>query len=411
MASIRDVWTPGVEFVAGDERRILMLSMREVADLVGYCALYEFEDVTQAVTGAGIARPVGLGRLDFARQVYKLARYGTGSRRLASWVRPPLGAFRLTESYDLFMPVFNHPYELFALNEVKGWRERCRFAACYIGEVWEHQLPLYLLELLKGFDHVFIGVEASTATVAAICGRPCSYLPMGVDALLFCPYPDPSPRSIGLCGIGRRSPVTHAALLDLARRTGFFYYYDTLQSKPRGKLAKQLTFRVSNPREHRLLLANLLKRSRYFIANRAWVDQPGLTRGRDEIAARFYEGAAAGAIMLGEPPESDAFRSQFGWTDAVVRMPFHSAGVADLIAELDADPERTSRIRRDNVVNALLRHDWVHRLRRVFEVAGISTPEPMLAREARLRQLADEIRLTPLETLEQPPQRLAPPRA
>jgi glycosyl transferase family 1 len=377
--------------VPGRSGRILLLSMRQVANLVGYCALYEFEDVVADLMGAEIAGPTSLDSLEFSRRVYKLVRYLSRSARVAGLLRPRMGELALSGDCDLFFPVFNHAHELFALHAFRGWRDRSRFAACYIGEAWDHQLPVYLLELLKDFDHVFVGVKSSADAVARICGRPCTFLPMGVDALEFCPHPAAPARLIDVCGIGRRSPVTHEALLDFARRTGRFYYYDTLQSMPRGKLAKQLTFRVSNAREHRMLLANILKRSRYFIANRAWVDAPGVTRGRDEIAARFYEGAAGGAILLGEPPDNEDFRTQFGWTDSVIRMPFDAPHVAEVIAELDADPARSARIRQDNVVNALLRHDWVYRLRQVLEVAGLAPSKRVLGREAHLAALAKEI--------------------
>jgi hypothetical protein len=212
-------------------------------------------------------------------------------------------------------------------------------------------------------------------------------MPQGVDALRFCPWPDPPVRSIDVCNIGRRSPVTHGKLLEHARQGRIFYYYDTI--KP---AAKQVTFHVSSGPEHRLLLANLLKRSRYFIANRSRANQPELTRGRDEIAGRFFEGAASGTIVLGDPPNIDEFRSRFDWPDAVIPMPFDAPEVAIRIEELDADPSRQARIRKDNVANALLRHDWVHRLRTILESVGVGPPPRMLAREARLRSLADEVR-------------------
>ncbi len=277
------------------------------------------------------------------------------------------------------------------LNAIDGWRRRCGFAVCYLGEAWEHLLPVYLLELLRDFDHVFVGVRGASESIARITGRPCSYLPMGVDTLGFCPFPRRPARTIDVCGLGRRSVVTHAALLDLAQRTGFFYYYDTIRSNPYRGLSAQMTFRVSDHREHRLLLANLLKRSRYFIVNRAWADEPVRTRGRDEIAARFYEGAAAGAVLLGNPPDTEDFRAQFGWPDAVVPIPFDAPNVAEVIAELDADPVRTADIRKANVANALLRHDWAYRLRAVLQAAGLPPTRRMLARESRLAQLAAEV--------------------
>jgi hypothetical protein len=208
-----------------------------------------------------------------------------------------------------------------------------------------------------------------------------------VDALRFCPWPDPPPRTIDVCNIGRRSPVTHEKLLESARQGRMFYYSDTI--KP---AASQVTFHVSSGPEHRFLLANLLKRSRYFIANRARANQPEMIRGRDEIAGRFFEGAAAGAIVLGDPPAIEEFRKRFDWTDAVVPMPFDAPDVMKRIEELDADPARQARIRKDNVANALLRHDWVHRLRTILESVGVSPPPRMLEREARLRSLADAVR-------------------
>jgi hypothetical protein len=218
---------------------------------------------------------------------------------------------------------------------------------------------------------------------------------MAVDTLRFRPRAD-SPRAIDVCGVGRRSKVTHAALVRLAQTEGLFYFYDTIAQAPigRGQL-KQVTFQVTDHREHRLLFSNLLKRSRYFIANRAYADQPSRTGGVDEIAARFYEGAAAGAIMIGEPPQSDDFRDQFGWPDSVVRMPFDAPDVGELIRQLDADPERTARARKHNVANALRRHDWVYRLRTVLETLGLPAPGPLVAREETLRALAAETEATP----------------
>jgi Glycosyl transferases group 1 len=386
-----------VSFDSNGDGTVLLYSMRQVADLVGYVALYEFEDLIAELTNARVARLASLQDMDLSRRVFRLARAMTGSSRLAESIWPATGRVTLSATYDVFLPIFNHPHELFALHAIRRWRERCRFAACYLCEAWEGQLPFYLLELLRDFDHVFVGVLSSVEKVAAITGRPCTYLPMGVDALTFCPYPSLPARSIDVCGIGRRSPVTHQALLDLAREQNLFYYYDTIQSAVTlDGVRKHVMFCVSNPREHRMLLASLLKRTRYFIANRAWADQPALTRGKDEIAARFYEGAAAGTIMLGDPPNSDDFRNQFDWQDPVIPMPFDAPKVASVIAELDADQARSARIRRDSVVNALLKHDWVYRLRVLLGVAGVRPTDAMLAREASLRGLADDIARMPM---------------
>jgi hypothetical protein len=377
---------PGARFVPGHGGDVLLLSMRRVADVVAFCLQYEFEDVVAETTGADRVDVGDRAALERGRRAYKLARLGSGSRRLARACAPRPSTVTLERDYELFLPVFNHAHELYALATVPGWRRRCRRAACFINEVWTHELPKYLLELLADFDHVFLGVRHSVEEVARVVGRPCTYLPLAVDVLRFAPPPGKPPRPIDVCNIGRRSAVTHAALLELAREDRLFYYYDTVAATGAG--LKQRTFRVDDPREHRLLLASLLRRSRYYIANRGRVNEPEFTRGRDEISGRFYEGAAAGAVMLGEAPRTEEFERQFGWPDAVIPLPFDSPDVGRILAALDEDAGRLARIRRDNVREAALRHDWVHRMGAIFETVGLEPTAGMRAREARLLSLA-----------------------
>jgi hypothetical protein len=386
MHSTSDARPAGARLVPGAGGSVLLLSMRRLADVVAFCLQYELEDVVAEVTGADRVEVGDRGALERSRRAYKLVRLATGSRRLARAGAPRASTVKLERDYELFFPVFNHVHELFALATVPDWRRRCRRAACFINELWPHLLPGYLLELLAEFDHVFLGVRHPIAEVERIVGRPCHYLPLAVDVLRFTPLPDGPARTIDVCNIGRRSPVTHEALLRLARERGLFYYYDTVAASGAG--GKQRTFRVDDAGEHRLLLASLLQRSRYFIANRGRVNEPEFTQGRDEISGRFYEGAAAGTVLLGEPPGTEEFARQFDWPDAVIPLPFDSPAVAGVLAALDRDPERLARIRRENARQAALRHDWVHRLRAVFATLGLPPTEAMLAREQRLQALA-----------------------
>lgn len=239
---------------------VLQLSMRSVHDLVAYCGLYEFEDVVADVTAADRIELLDYETVESVRRAYKLGRLMTGSRRLATALTPRLRAPRLTRDYELFFPIFNDPFELFALAAVPDWRSRCRVAACFVCELWLNNLPEFLLELLSEFDYVFTGMQNPVARVTRIIGKPCTYIPLAVDVLRFAPSSN-SPRVIDICYLGRRSPVTHEALLKLAGQRRIFYYHDTVRSSGHDK--RQVTFHVSNAREHRLLLANVLQRSRY----------------------------------------------------------------------------------------------------------------------------------------------------
>jgi len=145
-----------------------------------------------------------------------------------------------------------------------------------------------------------------------------------------------------------------------------------------------------------------LGRSRYFIANRAVIDQPELTGMQQEISGRYYEGAAAGAVMVGFPPDTEEFRRQFFWDGAIIPVPFQAPHIGSILAELDRDPARLARIRKSNVVNALRHHDWVYRLRSMFETLGVAPTAGLVAREQKLWALAEEIEGQPGVGLAQP---------
>ena len=375
----------GVRLVEGGGD-VLLLSMRRIHDLVAFALPYELEDVIAEVTGADRVEPAAEAALELSRRMYKLFRYTSRSERLAGALALPPPTVRLSRDYQLFLPVFNHPHELYALASVPGWRDRCRKAACFVSELWGDELPRYLIELLAQFDHVFVGTRSGIQKVSDMLGRPCSYLPLAVDVVRFSPFPDFPERVIDVCNIGRRSASTHQALLELARQRRIFYFHDTVAAS--GKGAKQRTFHIEDPATHRQLLANLLRRSRTFIANRSRANEPEYTKGRDEISSRYYEGAAAGTVMLGDAPRTEEFRRQFDWPDAVVHMPFDAPQAARLLEELEADPARIERIGRENARHAALRHDWVYRLGTIFETLGLSPTEGMKSRAAALQAIA-----------------------
>ena len=55
-----------------------------------------------------------------------------------------------------------------------------------------------------------------------------------------------------------------------------------------------------------------------------------------------------------------------------------------ILARLDAEPERLASARRNNIIHAALRHDWLHRLRTVFDTFHLAPTPAMLQRQQRL---------------------------
>jgi len=355
-----------------DRPRILILSMRNLTTHASRCATYEFEDTISACDAVDVVAPV------------RTPSPGRISRRLQRSVGRPdwtvTASVPLEPEYDLLLATFQEPSDLEYFARLRGIRERCRRTACMLQEVWASQMDQWRphLRALSEFDVLFTPLASSTSTLSELSGRPCHFVIGAADALRFCPYPGPPDRSIDVYSMGRRSKAVHRALLDLADAGTYFYLYDTVAN-----------FSVMNPAEHRALLRNFVKRTRYFLAYPAKFDSPEETHGQQEVGLRHFEGAAGGAVMLGSPPRCQAYEDHFDWPDAVVPVSTSEpSDIREVIAELDRQPERVERIRRNNIVNALLRHDWVYRWRQMLDVIGLAPSEGMSVREAQLKRLA-----------------------
>jgi spore maturation protein CgeB len=240
------------------------------------------------------------------------------------------------------------------------------------------------LHILKRFDHVIVGFKGSVDAISKVIGRHCHFLPYGVDAIRFSPYPNPPSRVIDIYSLGRRLDDIHKALLNFTAERNMFYVYETLQAG-----AENL---VSNHRQHRDLLANQLKRSRYFLVAPGKVNRPQETRGQIEVPARFFEGAAGGTVMIGQAPDCELFRQRFDWKDAVIEIKPDSSDAATVLTELAGQPKRVCEASRRNAAEALLRHDWSYRWKEILAIAGLKPTPQLELREKRLKELADVAR-------------------
>ena len=355
-----------------------LFSRRHIDRHVSRCAEYEFEDIICEVDDANLLVPEPRSWYPSGRRVAnRLARHA----RVAC-VNPGLTVSPFKRDYEVFVTICQQPADLLALNAVRGWSKRCRTSVCWLVEAWASECDIFRhhLKLLRQFDYVFLMFRGSVQPIEKIVGKRCLYLPPGVDAISFCPYPNPPERCVDVLSIGRAGQRTHEALLRAAQHDGVFYIYDT--TRPLNTL---------RPRQHRALVANVAKRSRYFIANAPKINEPWQTGGQSEISYRFVEGAASGTVMLGDTGEDAVVITVLNWPDAVVRLPYDSTDIANVLADLDSQPARLARIRKDGIVNSLLRHDWVYRWRTILEMLGLKPKPALLAREKRLAELAKQV--------------------
>ncbi|HEY9738419.1 MAG TPA: glycosyltransferase [Trichocoleus sp.] len=412
-----------ISFESTNKKRILVVSQREIVgkDHVANSVPFEFEDwiasldVADVITprrisdglsarrkkgkapthaavskrAKGSSKPSLKQRIKAKLQLGSVKRSVVRSLRRLIWstplnrfAAPKVEPIHLEHEYDLLYVILTEPWEIFNLKAIPNWREKCRYAVCHFVEIWQKEVED--LELLRkeyaAFDKIFSNTFAVTEEVTAVTGRPCEFLPFTVDAVKFCPYPNPPERFIDVSYIGRRSPVTHEALLDMASEGDFFYLYDTMKE-----------FRMRNHKEHRSLLANQLKRTRYFFANPSKLDD-NASKGRPlEFGWRYFEGLAAGTVVLGTVPETETFRQYFNWPGAVISLPFDVENIDEVIAELESQPDRIAKIRRDNIVNALQRYDWFYIWKHVLDDAGLPLTEQLQDRQALLEQMAEMV--------------------
>lgn len=365
--------------------RVLVISLRGFRFQAANCCLYELEDLLHQVESAELHAPSS--EFSLSSRLYRATKYLSRSDDFANRVSPFPEERVLDEDYDLLLLVLDNPWRMQVLKSIAGWRERCAVTACFIAEMYTPDLDNWRLiqEPWGDFDHVFLGVNSCAAGLDELVAPPVSYVPPAVDTLRFSPYPNPPARSIDVAYVGRRSPVIHNALLRRAGAHDFFYYHDTVKG----------TLEVDDHRAHRQLLAKILQRSRYTISNYSRFDRTDQTAGDQEIGFRFFEGAASGTVMVGTPPAGEAFSRYFDWEDAIVKADISDTSVLEAIAELDAQPERVERIHRANVVNSLLKHDWIYRWRDMLSALDLEPGPGVAARENSLRELAEIVSTHP----------------
>lgn len=278
------------------------------------------------------------------------------------------------QDYDFFMFVCQFPLELTALDRIKGWRERCGQAVVYMLEGWQDRFPKQRQELrmLDQFDHVFVLNKESIPALQAYTKTPVSFLASACDTLLSVPYPDPPERSIDVLSMGRRIPQLHDAMARLsASDHRFFYVHDTSKGGA-----------VTSWPQHRLQMANMIKRAKYFIAYDFSVDTAGVFKNmkKNALATRYFEGAAGGAVLLGSAQTCPEFSEYLDWDDAVIELPPDTRDVQGFLADLNAQTERIAHIRTTNMSRCLRRHDWAHRWDQILQTMGLTRSDGLQRR-------------------------------
>jgi hypothetical protein len=142
--------------------------------------------------------------------------------------------------------------------------------------------------------------------------------------------------------------------------------------------------------EHRELLGNCARRSKFFVTYPAKVGCENETHGQSEVGARFFEGAASGAVLVGRAPSNPVFKRDFCWKDAVVDLGETADEALNVIRDLKNDPERIRQASRKNSIESLRAFDWSYRWKKILETSGIAGHPKLNARIRHLNALAEQ---------------------
>ena len=358
-----------------------MPTWREFSRVAFQCSRYEAQDVLVDIDDVDVIPVRPAAGFPLREKWHRRLLWRDITRKIA-YLNPGLKSVRLERDYDLFILVCGTWWDLLYVNAIKDWKEHCKTSVIWIDELWASMVPhyRYWLQSLTRFDYVILGMNGSVGPVSSAIQRPCYYVPGAVDAMRFTPFPAPPARVIDVYSVGRKLEPIHRALLETSRQNKLFYMHDTLHS---GESVAQ------NPKQHREMYADMAKRSRYFMVAPGKFNVKEETQGQVEVGYRYFEGAAAGTVMIGQAAKCDAFSRMFDWPDSVIEIQPDGSDVADVLSNLAQQPERLQTVSRRNTSEALLRHDWSYRWENILKIAGLPPAPALSDRKHRLRRLSE----------------------
>ena len=374
------------QFAATDRprARVCIPTWRRFNNTASRSGLYEAQDVFASLDEVDILPLESEVAFEWKQRWQRRLIWRDFTKRLIH-VNPGIKPMRLTQDYDLLIVMCNQWYELAYLNAIQDWRSHCKVAICWLNELWANQLLKHhnWLHALDQFDHVLVSASGTVSVLSELLGRQCYYMPLAVDILRFSPYPTAPARVIDVLSIGRRWEGVHRALLELAKPEGIFYVHDTVVDG--GDMG------LSEVGQHRDMLANMSKRSRFFFAGTAKMGHPEETSDQVEFGSRYFEGTAAGSVLVGQVPDCEAFRTLFDWPEVIIPIKPDGSDVREVLRSLVDQPKHLRDISIRNAASCARCHDWMYRWQKILEIAGLSPTTALDRRAAQLEALAKAV--------------------
>lgn len=224
---------------------------------------------------------------------------------------------------------------------------------------------------LPKLDHLFVISPSLAKEVQQLHDIKASFLPLATNTF---PLPQhQTQRSIDILGYGRTNKQVHAQLQQFNQPgSQRFYMHSTFSGAE-----------VYDVRDHIGVLNRLLERSKISLCfEGGYLNR---FRGRSPLLYRWFEGWAAGCVIVGKRPLDDGVETLMDWQDSTLDVPGDCNEVIPFFEALLQDESRLQEISRRNYVECRLRHDWRYRLRDLFEKLSLPIPAPLIEQVQQLQ--------------------------
>lgn len=363
--SLRATYIPG----GSSDAEFYILSQRAQNETPAIGCLIEMEEVFADALDARILAP-GIrasGRGVKAKLINRLAP-----------VRAEIPRARTRGRQVLIVTGLGLPI-LRTLGQVPGWRSRFDTVVAYVMDAFG-PVRSDIASVLSQIDHLFIPMSGNLDMYHAIDGVSATMIPYACNVARFGPgTPD---KFIDVIGYGRQR-ADHSRIIQQtfnAPTHPRMYYHTNYMTG----------MRIADHAAQRALFWKILKRSNITLA---YDTLSANTRGFtfSLVAQRWFEGLTAGCVIVGNRPTCPEADRLLDWEDATIEMPAPVNEVVPFLEDLLTAPDRIDCIARRNRQQAMLRHDWRHRLADMLNVMGMDPPDRLSASLEDLATLAGQV--------------------
>ena len=286
---------------------------------------------------------------------------------------------------DLFVACLSINDVIGLFGRANGWHRPFRRVFCYVFDAWvneyevaksalRHRVSPYS-RVIRQLDHLFVSNPDSVQQYEAVYRIPVTYVPLAADVLQFGSLQPQRPITVN--AYGRQHPP-HVEILS---RT----FNSNRSSRALHHTDHVAIGAVSSLRQHRAHFWKLLSMSCITLAyDPVAVDPGSRSFPFSFIGQRWFEGLAAGCVVVGIRPNCDEAARLLHWKDATLEAPREPEDFLEFIDGLLADGSRLARIRVSNHRQMLLEHDWGYRVAGMLAVVGVDAPPAWANRRARL---------------------------